>query len=151
MPISQPPAGKIDTFTKKPGSVGVPAAASTVIVNRSTLRPQPYGVEGEIAISGPTVLKKYFENPLADMKSYFFLSLPNGEDSLKASRYFLTGDLGTLDTEGFLFLKGRAKELIKKGGEQGNHTYFVKTLTQCRVQLYLNPYSAYFYNFSFTL
>ena len=40
MPISQPPAGKIDTLTDKPGSVGVPVAASTAIVNRSNLRPQ---------------------------------------------------------------------------------------------------------------
>ena len=46
MPISQPPAGKIDTLSSKPGNVGVPVAASTSIVNQVTLRPQPYGVEG---------------------------------------------------------------------------------------------------------
>jgi len=118
MPISQPPAGKIDTLSSKPGTVGVPVAASTAIVNQVTLRPQPYGVEGEIAISGPTVLKKYLENETADMKSYFFLSLHAGEDGVRTNCYFLTGDIGMLDGEGFLSLKGRAKELIKKGGEQ---------------------------------
>lgn len=113
MPISQPPAGKIDTLTDKPGSVGVPVAASTAIVSRGNLVPQPYGVEGEIAISGPTVLKEYLENPKADAKAYFFLN-----DGARVSRYFLTGDVGLIDSDGFLSLKGRAKELIKKGGEQ---------------------------------
>jgi acyl-CoA synthetase (AMP-forming)/AMP-acid ligase II len=102
-------------MTDKPGSVGVPVAASTAIVNRANLRPQPPGVEGEIAISGPTVLKKYLANPGADQKSYFFLSLP---EDLSALPYFLTGDVGVIDGDGFLSLKGRAKELIKKGGEQ---------------------------------
>jgi len=122
MPISQPPAGKGNTLTDKPGSVGVPVAASTAIVSRSTLRPVPHGEEGEIAISGPTVLKKYLNNPAADAKSYFDLTLDIGSnilgDATTGGRYFLTGDVGTLDREGFLSLKGRAKELIKKGGEQ---------------------------------
>ena len=119
MPISQPPAGKTDTLTDKPGSVGVPVAASTAIVSRSTLRPQPHGEEGEIAICGPTVLKNYLDNPAADKKSYFFLT----QNGVAMSRYFLTGDVGVLDGDGFLSLKGRAKELIKKGGEQGMFLY----------------------------
>ena len=122
MPISQPPAGKIDTLTDKPGSVGVPVAASTAIVSRSTLRPQPHGAEGEIAICGPTVLKKYLDNPVADKKAYFFLT-QKGETR---KRYFLTGDVGVLDEEGFLSLKGRAKELIKKGGEQGTFLSYLQ-------------------------
>ena len=56
----------------KPGSVGVPVAASLAIVNRSNLRLQPYGMEGEIAISGPTILQHYLDNPEADRKSHFF-------------------------------------------------------------------------------
>ena len=115
MPISQPPAGKTDTLADRPGSVGVPVAASIAIVNHSTLRPQPYGKEGEIAICGPTVLKNYLNNPEANKKSYFFRT----ENGAPMSRYFLTGDVGVLDSDGFLSLKGRAKELIKKGGEQG--------------------------------
>ena len=49
MPISQPPAGKGDTVTDKPGSVGCPVATSLAIVSRSHLRPQPYGLEGQSA------------------------------------------------------------------------------------------------------
>jgi len=122
MPISQPPAGKGNCLTDKKGSVGVPVAASTAIVSRSTLRPVDHGEEGEIAISGPTVLKSYLKNPDADRKAYFDLTLDIGSeiigDITNGGRYFLTGDVGTIDSDGFLSLKGRAKELIKKGGEQ---------------------------------
>jgi len=122
MPISQPPAGKGDTLIDKPGSVGIPVAASTAIVSRSTLRPMKHGEEGEIAISGPTILVNYLKNPDADRKSYFDLTLDIGSDVIgdltQGGRYFLTGDVGTIDSDGFLSLKGRAKELIKKGGEQ---------------------------------
>ncbi len=122
MPISQPPAGKGDTLTDKPGSVGMPVAASVAIVKRSTLRPVPHGEEGEIAISGPTVMNNYLENPDADRKSFFDLTLDIGSNIIgdfpTVQRYFLTGDIGTIDKDGFLSLKGRAKELIKKGGEQ---------------------------------
>ena len=68
-------------------------------------------------------MKNYLENPEADAKNYFFLTMPgdNVDASPSQSRYFLTGDVGVLDGEGFLSLKGRAKELIKKGGEQVSH------------------------------
>lgn len=117
MPISQPPAGMGDTIFTKPGSVGCPVAASVAIVSRVDYQPQPYGVEGEIAICGEMVMDNYLENPAADAKSYFLLT--NGRNTpIKSCKYFLTGDVGVIDNEGFLFLKGRAKELIKKGGEQ---------------------------------
>lgn len=63
------------------------------------------------------VMDNYLENPAADAKSYFYLTAGSC-GPLKGSRYFLTGDVGVIDSEGFLSLKGRAKELIKKGGEQ---------------------------------
>ena len=120
MPISQPPARwRDDSFLSKPGSVGVPVAASTAIICRRNLRPQPPGVEGEVAISGPTVLKKYLDNPEADKKSFFYLSIAESKNPRKNQLpYFLTGDIGVIDSDGHLSLKGRAKELIKKGGEQ---------------------------------
>lgn len=79
MPISQPPAGKADTLADKPGSVGVPVAASVAIVSSSTLRPRPLGEEGENAISGPTVMKNYLDNPEANRKSFFELTLHMAE------------------------------------------------------------------------
>jgi len=119
MPISHPPSGKTDMITTKPGSVGVPVAASIAIVNPVTFKVMRYGEEGEIAISGQTVIDSYLNNKVADAKTYFVLTLPVEESSpFTQGRYFLTGDVGLLDKEGFLVLKGRNKEMIKKGGEQ---------------------------------
>lgn len=62
----------------------------------------------------------YLNDPEADAKSYFYLTgATNINAPLKSCRYFLTGDIGVIDSgSGCLSLKGRAKELIKKGGEQ---------------------------------
>eukprot|EP00594_Rhizosolenia_setigera_P007038 CAMPEP_0178952316 /NCGR_PEP_ID=MMETSP0789-20121207/7736_1 /TAXON_ID=3005 /ORGANISM="Rhizosolenia setigera, Strain CCMP 1694" /LENGTH=1269 /DNA_ID=CAMNT_0020633331 /DNA_START=617 /DNA_END=4426 /DNA_ORIENTATION=- len=119
MPISQPFKGKMDMISDKPGSVGVPVAASLAIVNSATLQPQPFGLEGEIAICGQTIIDSYLNNKEADSKSYFELTLPLESTSpFQRGTFFLTGDVGVLDKEGYLTLKGRNKELIKKGGEQ---------------------------------
>lgn len=75
MPITQPPAGKTDMTISKPGSVGVPVAASLAIVSQSHLCPLSHGHEGEIAISGETVMKCYLNNPAADAKNYFLVSI----------------------------------------------------------------------------
>jgi len=68
------------------------------------------GEIGEICISGPTVMRGYLANEAANASS--FLALGGSE------QYFRTGDLGFLDGDGYLFLAGRLKEIIKVGGEQ---------------------------------
>jgi len=107
MPISQAPA---DYDLIRPGSVGLPML-SLVIVD-SELRPlllaDPPNI-GEICISGPNVMEGYENNFDANAQSFFILG---------NCRYFRTGDLGHLDKDGYLFLAGRQKELIKVGGEQ---------------------------------
>ena len=62
------------------------------------------GVEGEIQIRGPNVMKEYLYNPEAT------------EDTLMW-KWLRTGDLGRMDEEGYVFVTGRLKELIIKGGE----------------------------------
>lgn len=64
---------------------------------------------GQIAITGPTVMAEYLNNPGANASSFFLLD---------GRRWFLTGDVGCLDEDGHLRLTGRSKELIKRGGEQ---------------------------------
>ncbi|MEM6311233.1 MAG: AMP-binding protein [Pseudomonadota bacterium] len=62
------------------------------------------GIEGEIQIRGPNVMKEYLKNP--DVTSATF----HGD-------WLRTGDLGRMDDEGYVFVTGRLKELIIKGGE----------------------------------
>lgn len=114
MPISQPAQTEI-SWEVKASSVGVPLIASLAIVDPVTLKPQPFGVAGEIAISGDTVFSGYKENPEANNKSRFLMPLPQ---SGEIRTWFLTGDLGQMDAFGHLSLEGRLKELIKRGGEQ---------------------------------
>lgn len=63
------------------------------------------GTTGELVIKGDNVLLEYFKNEEATTGAF-------SEDG-----YFLTGDLGVQDDEGFFFITGRKKELIIKGGE----------------------------------
>ena len=63
------------------------------------------GESGELVIKGDNVLLKYYKNEEATKSAF-------NEDG-----YFLTGDLGVEDEDGFFFITGRKKELIIKGGE----------------------------------
>lgn len=105
MPISQPEQGYL---LERPNSVGQPTIATMAIVDNN-LRPVSFGVSGEICISGPTVMTGYLNNRDANLKTFFVLG---------DKKYMRTGDIGKLDEFGYLTLTGRAKELIKRGGEQ---------------------------------
>jgi len=62
------------------------------------------GVEGEIVVRGPNVMREYFKDPEATAASF-------------AGDWLRTGDLGRRDDDGYVFVTGRLKELIVKGGE----------------------------------
>jgi amino acid adenylation domain-containing protein len=89
---------------RKPGAVGVAAGCEIAIVDAAGA-PLPDGVTGEVAIRGENVTTGYVNNPAANRASFF-----NG--------WFRTGDQGYLDGEGYLFLTGRTKEIINRGGEK---------------------------------
>nr|MCS5615070.1 AMP-binding protein [Candidatus Neomarinimicrobiota bacterium] len=63
------------------------------------------GESGELVIKGDNVMKQYYNNEEATKSSF------------TKDGYFLTGDLGVEDEDGFFFITGRKKELIIKGGE----------------------------------
>lgn len=79
---------------RKPGSAGKPLPSVEVKI----IHPSEGG-EGEIAIRGPMVMKGYYQNPQATAEA-----LEEG--------WFLTGDLGYQDHEGYLYITGRKKEVI---------------------------------------
>jgi acyl-CoA synthetase (AMP-forming)/AMP-acid ligase II/acyl carrier protein len=89
---------------RKPGSVGRSAGPEIAILD-SRGRRLPRGNRGEIALRGPTITRGY-DNDAAATASAF----RNG--------WFRTGDLGYLDADGYLFIIGRIKEIIHKGGEK---------------------------------
>lgn len=89
---------------RKPGSVGLAAGPEVAIMDeRGGLLPA--GATGEVVIRGANVTPGYDNNDAANAAAF-----TNG--------WFRTGDQGWLDPDGYLFLTGRLKELINRGGEK---------------------------------
>ncbi|MBR0507600.1 MAG: AMP-binding protein [Clostridia bacterium] len=93
----------------KEGSIGLPFPDTYIkIVEPGTDRELPYGEEGEILLAGPTVMKEYMKHPAETAET-----LRTHADGLT---WVYTGDLGTMDDEGFVYFKGRAKRMIISSG-----------------------------------
>lgn len=89
---------------RKPGSVG--RACGPAIRTLSTDgRDMAQGEVGQVAIRGENVFAGYEDDPDANAQAFH-------------DGWFLTGDLGRFDAEGDLFLTGRLKQLINRGGEK---------------------------------
>ncbi|MFC3569030.1 AMP-binding protein [Paracoccus simplex] len=90
-----------------PRKIGSPgrAVGNQVAILSPELRPLPPGAEGEIAVYGANVMRGYLGDPAATAAA------------LTADGWLRTGDLGRMDDEGYVFVTGRLKELIIKGGE----------------------------------
>jgi acyl-CoA synthetase (AMP-forming)/AMP-acid ligase II/acyl carrier protein len=89
---------------RKPGSVGLPAGPEIAIMDTSG-NLLAAGQTGEIVIRGPNVTRGYSNNPEANQKAF-------------TDGWFRTGDEGYFDPDGYLFLTGRLKEMINRGGEK---------------------------------
>lgn len=89
--------------TRKIGSPGL-AYGNAVDVFASDMTPCAPDIEGEIVVRGPNVMLEYLKNPDATKATF-------------AGQWLRTGDLGRKDADGYLFVTGRLKELIIKGGE----------------------------------
>ena len=93
----------------KEGSIGVPFPDTYIkIVKPDTDEELPYGEEGEILLSGPTVMKRYMNHPEETEKT-----LRTHADGLT---WVYTGDLGTMDPDGYVYFRGRAKRMIITSG-----------------------------------
>ena len=89
---------------RRPGSVG-PAAGPEVAVIGPDGAVLPAGEEGEVVIRGVNVTAGYLDRPEANAEAF-------------SHGWFRTGDQGRLDDDGYLWLTGRRKELINRGGEK---------------------------------
>jgi acyl-CoA synthetase (AMP-forming)/AMP-acid ligase II/acyl carrier protein len=89
---------------RKPGSVGLAVGPEVAILDEAG-GALASGRTGEVAIRGPNVTRGYTNNPEANATAF-------------CGGWFRTGDQGYLDGEGYLFITGRLKELINRGGEK---------------------------------
>lgn len=96
---NQPPPGP-----NKPGTCGQPWPDTVAIVGEDG-HPLPVGERGEILVRGPTVMSGYLDAPELNQAAFM-------------EGWFRTGDIGSLDGDGFLSLHGRLSELINRGGEK---------------------------------
>ena len=89
---------------RKIGSPGV-AVGNEIIIGDDTQREVARGTTGEILVRGANVMQGYLHQPDETAKT------------ITADGWLRTGDLGHMDEDGFVFVTGRIKELIIKGGE----------------------------------
>jgi len=90
--------------TRKPGTVGR-AAGPEIAIMGTAGELLPAGSVGEIVIRGANVTQGYENNPRANAEGF-------------ANGWFRTGDQGQMDTEGYISITGRLKEIINRGGEK---------------------------------
>jgi acyl-CoA synthetase (AMP-forming)/AMP-acid ligase II len=89
---------------RKPGSVGVPVGLDVAIMEEGGAL-LPGGQTGQVVVRGASVMVGYDGNPMAT-------------DAAFAGDWLKTGDLGFFDDDGYLFLTGRIREMINRGGEK---------------------------------
>lgn len=90
---------------QKPGSVGLPTGVEVEIMDENDPEFLTTGELGEIVIRGPNVTDGYANNPEANRKAF-------------TDGWFRTGDQGYKDADGYIYLTGRLKEIINRGGEK---------------------------------
>ena len=94
---------------QKEGSIGIPFPDTYFkIVKPDTEEELPYGEEGEIVLSGPTVMLGYYNKPEETART-----LRQHADGLT---WLYTGDLGCMDDQGFVYFRGRIKRMIVTSG-----------------------------------
>jgi len=74
-----------------------------MILDQNTMEPAPFGEEGEIMLKGPNIMQGYWNRP--DETASIFLG-----------GWMHTGDIGTMDEEGYFYVIDRSKDMIKASG-----------------------------------
>ncbi|KIJ37523.1 hypothetical protein M422DRAFT_33642 [Sphaerobolus stellatus SS14] len=95
-----------EDYLARPASTGLPPpVVDLLIVDPQTSKVLPTGEIGELWIRGPNIMRGYWNNPKAT------------EEAITRDGWFKTGDLATLDEDGFVYIKDRVKDMIIRGGE----------------------------------
>ncbi|MGW3010472.1 AMP-binding protein [Streptomyces sp. NPDC001219] len=104
-PCASVPPGREAPVDKVSGTlaVGVPGPDTVVRIIGEDGRDLPFGEQGEIAVRGPQVVPGYWRRPDATAEA-----LPGGE--------LRTGDIGFMDTDGWLYVVDRKKDMINASG-----------------------------------
>ncbi len=89
---------------RRPGTVGIAAGPDVAIMDESGTLLE-FGNVGEVVIRGGNVTSGYENNPQANAANFIH-------------GWFRTGDQGVMDTDGYLSITGRLKEIINRGGEK---------------------------------
>ena len=97
-----PPERLVD----KLGSVGVPIPDVAIQIRNQSGEVER-GVVGEVCARGPNIMQGYWKDPVATAE-------------VVQDGWLYTGDLGYMDDEGFIFLQGRSKDMIKSGAHRIN-------------------------------
>ena len=90
---------------RKIGSPGTAFGNEAKVIDPNTGKEQPRGTPGELMIRGDNVMTGYYKDP------------ENTAKTLEPDGWMHSGDLGYMDEDSFVFVTGRMKELIIKGGE----------------------------------
>ncbi|MFW5936442.1 MAG: long-chain-fatty-acid--CoA ligase [Desulfosalsimonas sp.] len=94
---------------RKIGTIGFPLPGTDVkAVDLETGQSEmPKGEDGELAVSGPQVMKGYWNRPEENQAVF---------RQIDGRRYFLTGDIGHIDEEGYITITDRKKDMVLVGG-----------------------------------
>ncbi|WDP85134.1 MAG: long-chain fatty acid--CoA ligase [Desulfobacter sp.] len=102
-------ANPTDRKTRKIGSIGFPLPGTDVKILdlEDPSKELAQGEDGEVAACGPQVMKGYWKRPDANEEVFI---------TLEGKRYFLTGDIGHIDDDGYILITDRKKDMIIVGG-----------------------------------
>jgi oxalate---CoA ligase len=101
---SQMASNPLPPAPRKAGSVGLPSGLTLAVIDAAGNR-MPNGTVGELVVQGAGLMRRYDNDDQATAASFI-------------DGWFRTGDCGRFDAEGYLFIEGRLKEIINRGGEK---------------------------------
>jgi long-chain acyl-CoA synthetase len=93
-----------EDYLNRPDSAGPCLPVCEMRIVDDDGRVLPAGMTGELVVTGPNVISGYWQKPEANAKLF-------------ADGYLKTGDLATIDEEGFLYIVDRKKDMLIRGGE----------------------------------